>query len=333
MSVAFVPAAFGAMAVEACSGQGPSSGEVTEPLVVPGAQFIPGPLPGSPPTAAPDGGSDDDAAAPVAALSIVDTAVPILPVLSGAAAESLSGHATPDAASVGIRFPDLGTGYWVVPIGAIDPTSNNDRSFSCKANFNPGDPGGRRPLRFVAIGASGNAGVQVDADVCIDPRVPDYTTVPVKGHTCHPADPLPPLVISLTWDANFDVDLTVVDPNGSVFSPKDPNPYADAGVIPSPASQPFFDRDSLRNCYADGYRQEDLIFPTAPQSGNYLIFANPYASCGQPATTFTLTIYQAEGVCPGCLQKVVFTRSGQLLSDLTTGGSSTGLFVHTYSTN
>jgi hypothetical protein len=331
VSAALVPTALGAIAVEACSGEAPSAGQLTEPIVITNGQFIPGPLPGTPPAAPPDGGSDDGG--PMLTLTITDTAVPILPVLSGSAGESLSGHTTPDAASVGIRLADLGTGYWIVPSGAVDPTSNDDRSFGCKANFNSGDPAGRQNLVFVAFDQSGNAGTQVDAEICIDPAVPDYTTVPVKGHTCHPDDPLPPLVISLTWDANFDVDLNVVDPNGQLFSPKDPNPYADAGVVPAPATQPFFDRDALRNCYASGYREEDLIFPTPPLAGNYLIYANPFASCGQPATTFTLTIYQIEGVCPGCAQKVVFTRSGQLLSDLTTGGASTGLFVHTYSSN
>jgi hypothetical protein len=247
------------------------------------------------------------------------------------------GYVTPDAASIAVRFTDLGTGYWITPVGAIDSTMQFDRTFSFKANFSPSVPGGQRLLEFAAINAAGEAGPASSVQVCFAPSVPDYTTTQAKSHTCRPDEPLPPLVISMSWDANFDVDLTVVLPDGNTLNPKQPNAEVvdleDAGEDAGAA--PFFDRDSLRNCVPDGYRQEDLIFPSTPESGSYLIYANPFAACGQPATTFTATVYKAEGVCPTCGQVVVFHQAGQLLGDVslgngTTAGTSRGLYVGTY---
>jgi hypothetical protein len=338
-----------ALAMGACSGGVPASaGQTTEPIQVVNGQFFPGPLPGpglvstapADVDAADDGG--EGGSSPSGPPLVVQTpavgSTP-LPIYNGQGNVAIGGgYVTPGASSIAVRFTDMGTGYWITPVGAIDSNMQFDRTFGFKANFSPSVPGGQHTLEFAAIDAAGEAGPAASVAVCFAPSVPDYTTTQSKSHTCRPDEPLPPLVISMKWDANFDVDLTVVLPDGNKVNPKQPNAEVeaieDAGDVDAGAPL-FFDRDSLRNCVADGYRQEDLIFPSTPQSGSYLIYANPFAACGQPATTFDATVYKAEGVCPTCGQVVVFHQAGQLLGNValgndTTGGASPGLYVGTY---
>jgi hypothetical protein len=334
----------------ACGGGVPASaGLTTEPMQVIKGQFFPGPLPGpgivSASAAADDASGDDagDDAAPARTGPPLVVQVPAvgstpLPIYNGEGNVDFgNGYVTPDGASIASRFTDMGTGYWIVPVGAVDSNMQFDRTFSFHANFSPSVPGGSHTLEFAAINAAGQAGPAATVEVCFAPSVPDYTTSPSKSHTCRPDEPLPPLVISMKWDAPFDVDLTVVFPDGNVLNPKQKNAevIADEDAGEDGGAAPFFDRDSLRGCYDDGYRQEDLIFPTTPASGPYLIYANPFQACGQAATTFTATVYRAEGVCPTCGQVVQFEQAGQVLGNVslgngTTGGASPGLYVGTY---
>ena len=237
---------------------------LTEPLQVAGGQFFEGALPGTPPPPIPDAGTAD-AGAPstTGPLSIAFVSVPVLPVAAGASGEMISGFATDDAVSVGVRFPDEGTGFWVVPVGPTDPMFPGDISFKFTANFNADDRAGNRMLRFVAINGAGQGGTQSDAPICLLPRVPD------NGHACNPAKPLPAVVISLRWDSNFDVDLHVVTPDGLDINPKSPIGEPFDGSLPVPAGTARIDRDSLRGCVPDGYLEEDLVFPDPPAKGDY----------------------------------------------------------------
>ena len=309
----------------ACGGQSADNG-VDEPLQVIGGQFFEGDLPGKPPASVPDAADTDGGMVPPAGpLSIAFASVPVLPVVAGASGQAISGFATEDASSVAIRFADEGTGYWVVPVGSRDPMFPGDISFKFTVNFNAGDRPGKRVLRLVAIDGGGHAGTQSDAAICLSPRVPD------NGHTCNPAKPLPAAVISLRWDSNFDVDLHVVTPDGLDINPKAPIGEPFDGGLPVPTDTSRIDRDSLRACTPDGYLEEDLVFPVAPAKGNYQIYADPFAACGQAATRFTLTIYETRGTCPACQQVATFRRGGQLLASQVTGGAARGLFVYTYS--
>jgi hypothetical protein len=180
---------------------------------------------------------------------------------------------------------DEGTGYWVFPVGARDALVPDSLDFSFKASFDIDDPPGNHALRAVAIDGAGNAGQQLDTTLCFEWRIPD------NGHSCNPSQPVPAVVFSLQWDVDFDVDLHVITPSGVDVNPKteilaDP---IDAGQ--PPASDPRIDRDSLRGCVPDGWRQEDLVFPDYPATGPYDVYADPFASCGQQAVHFLLTIY------------------------------------------
>jgi hypothetical protein len=287
-------------------------------MQVSGAQFVPGELPGELPVdggpAEPEGGAH----ATLGPLTVAEVDFNNVNVIPGASGKSFSGLVTSDAVAVGVRLAGIGTGYWVVPVGGRDGQLPTTDDFAFSASFDINDPPGNRPLRVVAIDAHGNGGTQLDTELCLEWRIPD------NRHECDPANPGPAVVFTLQWDTNFDVDLHVITPDGTDVNPKT-NLLAypvDAGQ--PPASDPRIDRDSLGQCVPDGWRQEDMIFPDYPALGLYDIYADPFASCGQAAVRFVLTIYEAGS--DGALH-ATFTQAGELLGSSATGGGSTGLFI------
>ena len=322
-SFVFAVACAGAFAALDCGGGQSSDNGVDEPLQVTGGQFFEGDLPGTLPLPIPDAGNAD-AGAPssTSPLSIAFVSVPVLPLAAGASGQMISGFATDDAVSVGVRFPDEGSGFWVVPVGPTDPMFPGDISFKFTANFSASDRSGKRALRFVAINGAGHGGRQSDSPICLLPRVPD------NGHTCNPTKPLPAVVISLAWDSNFDVDLHVVTPDGLDINPKSPIGEPFDGGLPVPSGTARIDRDSLGNCVPDGYHEEDLVFPDAPPQGRLLHLRRPVRRVRSGGGRFTLTIYETQGTCPDCELRAVFTRSGELLASQVTAGGSRALHLH-----
>ena len=324
-----------------------SEGEVAniglkEPFRING-QFVPGDLPGKlvpePDGGAAEAGSGDDAGpggdAGIAKVPLhVDFAfVPFIPVPSGAAGVSFNGQVSTDTAAVGVRFADMGTGYWVVPVGPIDITTG-ELNFSMSASFNVADPPGPHDLVFVALDGAGHGGAQLKETLCLDSRVPD------GQHACIPTNSPPTAVFSLRWDADFDLDLHVRTPEGIDVNAKSRPDLVvnDAGGPPPPTSARI-DRDSLAHCTPDGYRQEDILWPPTPGTGapnppthgTYFVYVDPFASCGQPSVRFTFTLYTLSGTCPDCRLVPRPSVSGELIAAQATGGGSPPTFVTQYS--
>jgi hypothetical protein len=302
----------------ACTGQS-SSVAPTEPIQIVGAQFIAGALPGLPPWVSVDGAAQDPAELTHLA---IDDAVsrPFGPLVPGAMHQQFSGFATQDAVAIGVALADEGAGYWVVPVAGLNPQMIGKVDWGFFVDFNPTDPSGRHKLRLVAIDAMGAAGREVEVPVCIDSAVPD------NGHACIPDRAPPAAMISLQWDDNFDVDLHVVTPDGIDISAKPPIDSQFDGGAPG-AGGPTIDRDSLRGCVPDGFRQEDVVFQSPPAPGTYRIYAKPFASCSQVAVRFTVTIYALTGACPDCALASTFAQSGEFLSIQAAGDTTPGLFL------
>ena len=305
------------VAAFACSGGEQANSGLDEPLQVTGGQFISGPLPGIPPV---DAGADGGmAGAPPSSSSLAVTALSYHSgqIISGVAGKSISGFIGQDAVAVGVRFADIGTGYWVVPVQGFEATEPGQRDFGFTANFNPDAPIGLHPLVFVGIASDGTGGPQYPQDFCIQSRVPD------NDHACNPAQAVPPVVFTLRWDTAFDVDLHVILPDFTDINAKFDPDIGDGGLPTATTSR--IDRDSMGNCVADAWREEDLVFETPPAPGLYDIYADPYAACGQSAVHFTFVIYKAG---PDGNLHASYSQSGELLSSQVTGGKSTGLFVY-----
>lgn len=302
------------------------------------AQFIPGRLPGSPPNAAAlgTGGATSlgaDASAPKT-LDVALTGYKQRWVYQGQGNVALSGDASTDTSAVAFALQDLGTGYWIVPVGLVDVATSR-LTWNMSADFAPQVPEGNRNLQFVAIDGNGNAGTVRSQPICMASRVPDgLQGCGITNQALLPAYMrTPAAVISLSWDTNVDLDLQVMTPDGRLVEPKNPLTVdVDAGAA-VPATAGRFDRDSNGNCVIDNIRYENLIWQNAaPPTGTYGIYVNLFDSCKQPSVRFNVQVYTAvDGEDPG--SKVLhswYSQDGILLDFQANGGSNIGYFVSNF---
>jgi hypothetical protein len=101
--------------------------------------------------------------------------------VDGSSSVALSKVDSSDNAAIGVRFANLGTGYWLLPTGSPDPTSDGALDWRFRAAFAGGWPAGRHELLFAAIDENGRSGNQVGLTVCLLPEVPD------NGNVCSPS--------------------------------------------------------------------------------------------------------------------------------------------------
>lgn len=307
-----------------CSSESTTSG-LTEPLQVRygsgrNAQFISGPLPGTPPLTDAEVLSGVTPQLPSASLD-VSTGV-ILPSDTGFTA---SGATSNEAVAVGMRFLDLGTGYWVFPVTSQDPTKPGTFNFNANVDFGPDIPTGQHPLGVVAIDANGVAGSQYSTTLCATSEIPDN----LSG--CSASIKPPFTVLSLAWDTPVDLDLRVITPQGKVVDPKHPSTAVavNGQVDPTAKGTGIFDTDAGRNCVVSGHRRENLVWQDAPLPGTYFVYASLYDACGQASVRFDLSINRpgppdAHGIVR--LQST-YDQTGELLALDADAGTKLGLFV------
>jgi hypothetical protein len=307
----------------ACSGE-KLTPALEEPIRVTGAQFRKGLLPGSPPP------TDPEAEAPSPKVTSISLAG--LLVTPGYSGKRISGRASTDSVAVGLRLDDLGSGYWVIPVGAPDPTAHGEYSWSARLDFSREVPGGEHELFMVGIDQEGRAGAQFSSRLCFTSAIGD-------GSVCDPRQAPPAAVVSLAWDVGADLDLRVVTPAGKVVDAKHPSTalLADAGaaVDSTAPGTGVLDRDSVRGCIVDGVERENLIFASEPPAGSYSLYANSHEACGLPSVRFTMTVHRAvageDGGAPALTE--TFRRSGTLLASDANGGAELGMFVGTLEVN
>ena len=87
--------------------------------------------------------------------------------------------------------------------------------------------------------------------------------------------------VTLSWDADSDVDLHVIDPNGDEVY------WANRQV----ASGGELDLDSNAGCSIDGVRNENITWPvgSAPQ-GTYTVRVDYWSACSVAATDYTVLV-------------------------------------------
>jgi hypothetical protein len=307
-----------ALSLLACSGE-PSESGLGEPLRLRSATFKSGELPGEAPS-------------PMASTpSITSFESASTVVRPGQTEKAILGRASPDAVAVGVRFADLGSGYWVFPVDGPDPQNNGELGWQTLADFGYGIAPGLHQLRVVAIDAAGHAGTQRELAVCVTPSIPDNL------NACDPKLLPPGAVLSLSWDTPVDLDLVVVTPEGRIVDAKHPRTTAppppgpstggDAGAASATAGT--FDRDSNGGCVVDGQQRESLVFQGRPPAGSYLVYANLFDACGHAPVHFQFSLYEPEATTDPQVQRLVesVTKKGVLLGLDANGGSKLGTFV------
>lgn len=297
-------ATLAALAALACSvllagcGDGvPFTRAASEPVLVAGGQFFPGAIPadtGGPQVLAPNSQNNV--------------------VFAGQAGKKLTGDATKGATSLAVRLEEVGSGYWIVPVGDPDPQTESaltweaDCDFSARLHPGPLPLSPDHPHYHLQLAAGDGAGA----------------FGPVTALGIYVLSPVPAgkVVISLAWDSAADLDLHLTTPEGKEVYGKSPttstSPITDPTMIP--ASVGVLDRDSNAQCVQDNFREEDVVFQGQPPPGVYLVRVDMFAACGAPAADFVLTV-RVDGA-------VTRTVKGRLLDlDADGGGPGAGLFV------
>jgi hypothetical protein len=265
LAMCLAAAAFPLMA-GACGGASPDPGlTALMRLSGTGVQFIPGTLTAEPRAEAP-------------AMQAINVSTNI--VFPGATGRPLGGSAFgSQAVLIGL---DGDSGHWIVPTGLPDTETEGAFDFSASLAVSPLlplDPA-KRSLLFRAVDAQGNVGPPLSLDL----KVQALTATDGQ-----------PLVVTVEWDTEADLDLKLRVPN--VKDPSTPvdvwtkhrvalpqlgnadPPYTDDEV--KAAAQ--LDYDSNANCVLDGLRRENVIFPAAPPSGQYEVRVDATSLCGQVA--------------------------------------------------
>jgi hypothetical protein len=286
----------------ACDDGVPLTLGLDEPIRVHNAQFIPGQLP-----------SNTAPKPTITSVMLTNNEVGY-----AEANKAFSGRATDDGTAVALRITDLGSGYWILPLGPIDVQFPGELTWQVAADF-AGAAGAQSPghhtLRYVAVDATGDAGPPNDIDICLDPQIPD------NGALCNANRTPPYAVLTLTWDVDADVDLIVVGPDRTT-DPKHPTTIPpDAGVFDPTSGK--LDRDSLNGCVKDGLRQEDLIWQSPPTDKVFDVYANLFSACGQRGVSYQMTYYVFNGTTPVATQSA----QGVFTSYDANGGATNGTYL------
>jgi len=311
-----------------CSSE-PLTAGVTEPLRVTygngrNAQFLSGELPGSPPLSDQEilGGATPHA--PAATLN-----VSLGTVHRAETGFVASGTTTSEAVAIGIRFMDLGTGYWVLPVTGVDPTMPGTYNWNATLDFGGNIEPGKHPLGAVAIDAAGNAGSQTATPLCVLSDIPDNSSA------CSATAKPPFSVLSLNWDTAVDLDLRVITPQGKVVDPKHPSTAlaVDGKVDPAAPNTGVFDSDAERNCQHTGSRRENLVWQDAPLPGTYLVYVSLFDACGQSAVRFNVSLNRPGPAVDGGAHPLesTYSQAGELLAVDADAGAKLGLFVTEFS--
>ncbi|MEI9951596.1 MAG: hypothetical protein WDO74_22110 [Pseudomonadota bacterium] len=316
--------AFGVLALFGCSSESITGG-LSEPVQVRygngrNAQFLSGALPGSKPL------TDEE---------IVSGVKPQLPsssldVSAGVIRQAdtgftASGVTSNQAVAIGLRFLDLGSGYWVFPVTSQDPTRPGTFSWNAALDFGGNIPPGIHPLGVVAIDGNGHGGSQFATNLCVASDIPDNLSA------CSASNHPPFTVLSLVWDTPVDLDLRVITPQGKVVDPKHPSTAlaVNGQVDPTAKRTGIFDTDAGRNCVVSGHRRENLVWQDPPLSGTYFVYVSLYSACGQAAVHFDLSVNRPGSPGVGGIRELesTYNQAGELLAVDADAGTKLGLFV------
>lgn len=295
-----------------CGGEPLGTG-LREPFRVEGAQFHDGLLPGLPPLTVADLGAGAQPVAPY----------PTPPEVAGRlvspldAGFTVSGRASTDAYAVGFQLAGLGSGYWLIPVGAPDPTNADELLWRAALDFGASLPPGLQQLLVAAFDVSGASGTQRELELCVRSPTSDNLNV------CDPTSAPPALVVSLSWDSDADLDLEIRALDGSVVDRANTR-----GSGPGVAGAQL-ERDANAGCRASGAPRENVVWQEAPAPGRYQVYVNLHDACGQAAVSFQLSTHEsAAGDIEGEFRQLETARaSGTLQSLSANGGAARGLWV------
>jgi hypothetical protein len=178
------------------------------------------------------------------------------------------------------------SGYYDVPVSGT--TANLTLSFAQAI------PVSTFQLSFSGVGTSGAVGAPL--------------VVSLRTATAGTGD----VQVSLSWDANSDIDLHVIDPSGEEIYWNNRR-SASGGKL---------DLDSNSGCNIDSVRNENVTWPTgiAPR-GTYTVRVDLWGSCGTTTTNYVVRVNASASST---------TFPGTLTGNGDQGGRGSGTLVTTF---
>lgn len=233
----------------------------------------------------------------------------------GANGLRLGGNVVESAYSVGVRFADAGSGYWVQPVGALDPIVPGERTWQMVLDLSVDAPPGLHTFEIVAFDEAGKAGPKRTLSACVTSLVPDNQNV------CLPKNAPPLLVASLSWNVDADVDLTVIAPDGTQFGRNKRSLSIGNKVIAR------LDADGVSGCVTDKRPMENFVWNETLE-GSWAIYANLFDACGKTAVTYTLTLYQRVDNGDGTFsQQAIREAHGDFVRLQANGGAGSPVYI------
>jgi hypothetical protein len=302
-----------ALVAAGCGGE-PITQGLTEPIRVLGAQFRSGPLPGDPPLTLEQLAEGAQLVRPYPTPPEVAGRI----VNAGELDFPVNGRASADTYAVAFQIAGAGTGYWLVPVSAPDPSNNDELTWSATLDLGPALGPGLRRLRVAAVDAAGRSGTQRELELCVRSPVPDN----LNG--CDATLQPPALVVSLTWDDPADLDLSIIASDGTIVD------RANTRGSGAGTAGAQLERDVHAGCLSAGAPRENVIWQTPPAPGVYSVYVNLYDGCGELSVPFTLSSHVSEEPAdsPGQYRQIeTFRSAGALTSFAANGGGQRGLWV------
>ncbi|MGH7282436.1 MAG: hypothetical protein ACRELY_12990 [Polyangiaceae bacterium] len=227
-------------------------------------------------------------------------------VRPGQIEKSCTGALAHDATGVALML-DGDVGYWILRADAPDISTPDLPSFRASLAFSIGLPAGTHDLVARAVDVQNRFGAPT-ARLLVTQDVG-----PPAGH----------LVISLTWDTESDLDLHVIDPNGTEIwrgrinsyqppppgTPVDPNAITAGGIL---------DFDSNASCVIDGRRREDVVWQTSAPSGHFVARVDTFSLCQATSANWNVEAF-ADGKSIGAVQGESTPTATELPHDLGAG--------------
>jgi nitroreductase len=203
--------------------------------------------------------------------------LPDVHVAPGEQNRPLLGALDPSATAVLLAL-DGDRGYWVVGAGVPATDAPMLPTFSVRLGFARTLADGPRRLVAQAVDAAGHVGP------------PSTQTLDIAAA----ALPSGPLVVSLSWTVDADLDLHVVDPDGVEIFSRHPSGYRPPPPpgLPDPTAAmnaPLLDGDSNAACAIDGRDVENVVWKLPPQPGHYVVRVDATSLCGLPYADWSVS--------------------------------------------
>ena len=193
--------------------------------------------------------------------------------------KQISGRLDPGSTAVAIGLGG-DVGYWILPADVPDSDSPTQPTFHAVLSFALALPSKSYDLIVRAVSTPDVVGPA--AHVALDVQ----QTLPPAGT----------LVVSLWWDTESDLDLHVVDANGTEIWTGNLNSYDAYAATPTTDAGAWneggmLDFDSNAACVIDGRCNENVVWSAAPPAGGYLARVDTFSLCGNSAARWTVEAF------------------------------------------